>query len=41
MFDERLFDLSVETGTPLTGKQIDTVIEPCLQIAEERVGVAS
>ncbi len=39
--DEQLFDLSDETGVPLTGEQIDAIIEQCLVVAKKRAGESS
>ena len=39
--DERLFDLSDESGVPLTGEQIDAIIEQCLLVAKKRAGESS
>lgn len=39
--DERLFDLSDESDVPLTGEQIDAIIEQCLLVAKKRAGESS
>jgi len=41
LIDERLFDLSDETGVPLTGEEIDAIIEQCLVVAKKRAGESS